>query len=142
GGNPRSGEFIFYNHEGAQCIRCHAVFEVGGNVGPGLAGIADKLTRTQLLESVVAPGRRIAPGYGIISVTTNDGSKVSGILMEENDTEIKIKSGSDQIKAIRKDDILERQHMPSGMPDMTTLLSKGEVRDLVAFLSQLKNNQN
>mgnify|MGYP001944919515 CR=1 FL=1 len=142
GGNPRSGEFIFYNHEGAQCIRCHAVFEVGGNVGPGLAGIADRLTRKQLLESLVDPERRIAPGYGNISVTTKDGNKVSGILMEETETEVKIKTGGDQIKAISKGDIQERQHMPSGMPDMSSFLSKGEIRDLVAFLSQLKTDPN
>ncbi len=141
GGNPRSGRNIFYNHEGAQCIRCHAVFEVGGNVGPGLAGIGDKLSRVELLESIVEPSKRIAPGFGNLSVVTDNGNKISGILVDESATEVKIKSGNEKIKTVKKEDIQERENMPSGMPDITSILSKSEIRDLVAFLVNLKSEK-
>src|SRR5690606_28272036 len=67
GGDPRAGQRIVFQHPAAQCTRCHTIGgqAAGANVGPPLRGIASTLTREQLLESLVAPSLRIAPGYGV-----------------------------------------------------------------------------
>ena len=39
----------------AQCMKCHAVRGVGGNVGPDLATIGTKASRENLFESILVP---------------------------------------------------------------------------------------
>jgi hypothetical protein len=64
-------------------------------VGPKLNGIASRLKQEQLLEALINPSARIAPGYG-------------------------------------------KEGTPSSMPQMTLLLNKKEIRDVVAYLATLK----
>lgn len=64
GGNAERGQQIVFQNEAAQCIRCHAIGPRGAAVGPDLTRIGAALNRTELLESLVAPSARIAPGFG------------------------------------------------------------------------------
>jgi len=64
GGDVGAGRQIFFRHQTAQCIRCHSYDDLGGNAGPRLNGIGSKLTRQQLLEALINPSARIAPGFG------------------------------------------------------------------------------
>ncbi|WP_128545317.1 HEAT repeat domain-containing protein [Larkinella soli] len=64
GGDVASGRRIFFRHQTAQCIRCHSYDDLGGNAGPRLNGVAGRLSREQLLEAVINPSARIAPGFG------------------------------------------------------------------------------
>lgn len=95
GGDPGRGANIFWSNSSAQCVRCHAIDDYGGNVGPKLNGIASRLKQEQLLEALINPSARIAPGYG-------------------------------------------KEGTPSSMPQMTLLLNKKEIRDVVAYLATLK----
>ncbi len=138
GGNPRAGGRIFYRNSAAQCVRCHAIGDYGGDVGPKLTNIASVLTREQLLESLVDPSARISPGYGIVSVAHKNGNKTSGTLIEETASSLAIKTGSGATEKILKNEVEAVQEGPSSMPPMGAILSKREIRDLVAFLSGLK----
>jgi putative heme-binding domain-containing protein len=136
GGSAEEGRRIFYQNAAAQCIRCHAVEGDGSNVGPRLSKTGNNLSRRQLLESMVNPGARIAPGYGSVTLTLSDGSTVSGMISAETDTQIKVQNnGNEQV--VNKSDIDERKNSPSGMPAMGTLLSRDELRDLVEYLTTL-----
>lgn len=138
GGDINRGRGIFYRNESAQCVRCHAVFEYGGNVGPGLAGIGNTLTRQQLLEAIIRPSARLAPGYETVYITRNDGSATAGTVLERSPDNIRIKVGKEDIETIAMSDIAEEESLPSSMPTMEDKLSRREVRDLVAFLSSLQ----
>jgi putative heme-binding domain-containing protein len=138
GGNPEKGVQIFYGDGAAQCIRCHAYNDYGGNAGPRLNGVASRLTRPQLLEALIKPSARLAPGYGMITLETKDGKTIAGILQEENEVALKIKSGDQPLLEINKDQVLKRTNGTSGMPEMRYLLSKKEIRDVVGFLATLK----
>lgn len=140
GGNPWWGRRIFYGNEAAQCVRCHAVFEVGGNAGPGLLGVGNRLSREQLLESMIAPSARYALGYEVVILELKDERTVSGVVTEENNQSIKVKTSSG-IETIDKSRIATRESVPSAMPDMKNILSKRELRDLVAFLNSLKQEE-
>ncbi|MGB6152913.1 MAG: HEAT repeat domain-containing protein, partial [Pricia sp.] len=85
GGNGRQGWRVFNNNPTAQCTRCHAVGATGGAVGPPLENIGNILSREQLLESLIEPSARLAPGYGSVALTLKDGQKVNGILEEETE---------------------------------------------------------
>jgi len=139
GGTLRKGAMIFYTNNVAQCIRCHVHNEMGGKVGPDLTKIAEVLSPKQLLESLVDPNARIAPGYGSVILGLKNESKVNGILVEENDEFITIRQADGELQQIAKAEIAERENAPSGMLSMRELLSKSEIRDLMAFLTSLKS---
>lgn len=138
GGDERAGRRIFARNESAQCIRCHVVGEYGGEVGPELTHIASKLDRNDLLLSLVAPNARIAPGYGTVILKLKDGKEVVGVLEEETTDAVKVKTGNDPVKTFAKNDIQEKETLPSGMFNMSSVLDKNQIRDVMAFLMTLK----
>jgi putative heme-binding domain-containing protein len=138
GGNPEKGVQIFYGDGAAQCVRCHAYNDYGGNAGPRLNGVASRLSREQLLEALIKPSARLAPGYGMITLETKDGKTLAGILQEETNTSLKVSSGDQPAVLIKKDQVVKRINGSSGMPEMGLLLNKKEIRDVVGFLATLK----
>lgn len=140
GGNARRGWQIFNNNEAAQCTRCHAIFERGGNAGPGLAGVGDRLSEEEMLESLIHPSATLAAGYGVVVLEMQDGESVSGIVLEETDDQLRLKIGKEDIRTLEKNQIAKREDIPSSMPAMGDILTKRQIRDLVAFLSRLRED--
>ena len=121
-------------------MKCHSYDDRGGNAGPRLNGVATRLSREQLLEALISPGARLAPGFGMVSIEKKDGKTVSGILIEDNKTSLVLKLGDQPNQVIPKDQVVKRTDSPSSMPDMKTILSKKEIRDVVSFLATLKED--
>lgn len=138
GGDADRGRQIFFRNQNAQCIKCHAYDDRGGNAGPRLNGVAGRITRSQLLEALISPSARLAPGFGVVTVTLKDGKKHSGTLVAETNNSITIRLGDRQNETVAKNQIATRENAPSSMPDMKPILSKKEIRDVVAFLAGLK----
>lgn len=139
GGDARRGRQVFTRNPLAECSRCHAIGGQGSDVGPDLTRIGSVLTREQLLESLIAPSARIAPGYGLVALTLRDGTRVEGILREENDAQVTLVVGTPGVEQrVAKADISERTDPISAMPPLGLLLEPREVRDLVEFLAALK----
>ena len=132
---------MFYENSAAQCVRCHAIFEYGGNVGPGLEGVADRLIKQELLQALIRPRVRLAPGYETVLVTYRDSSAVAGVGLERSPEALKLKAGEEDILTIARADILEEESLPSSMPSMEGKLSRREVRDVVAFLAGLGSTE-
>ncbi|HEY5822927.1 MAG TPA: HEAT repeat domain-containing protein, partial [Cyclobacteriaceae bacterium] len=140
GGNADKGARIFYQHESAQCIRCHALGDIGGSAGPPLDGIAAKLTQQQRLEALINPSARLSPGYGTVSATLINGKKVDGIMAAEDASTLTIKRGNLPDTVIQKKSISDKTMGVSSMPPMRYLLTKKEIRDVMSFLETLKTS--
>jgi len=138
GGNKDRGQSIFYNHAAAQCVRCHAVFEYGGNAGPVLSGVGSRLTKEELLAAMITPSAAFSNGYEVVSLELDNGNTVAGLVLSESDSELSIKVGKKAVQTIPKATIKKRTAIPSSMPPMKSILTKMEIRDLVAFLESLK----
>lgn len=138
GGNPRRGAQIFYSHQTAQCIRCHSLGDYGGNAGPRLNGVAARLDRQGLLDALIRPGSRLAPGYGMVTITLSNGRKLFGILQNENAVHITLKIGNRPDTVVHKADVSSRVNAASSMPPMGQMLTKKEIRDVISFLATLK----
>jgi putative heme-binding domain-containing protein len=140
GGDIVNGRNLFFRDQTAQCMRCHSFNDYGADVGPRLNGIAARLTQEQLLEALIEPSARIAPGYGIVTVQLKNGNSIAGILQDETNERLTVKLGDRPDTVISKRDVLKQTTAPSSMPPMRYLLSKGEIRDLMSFLSTLKED--
>jgi quinoprotein glucose dehydrogenase len=138
GGSAGKGKNIFLNSNAAQCVRCHAIDDYGGNVGPRLNGVADRLTTDQLLEALIEPSARIAPGYGMVTLELKNHQKLNGILQAEKPLAYQIKIGNKGDTLVRKTDVVNKITYPSSMPQMSLLLSKKDIRNVIAYLSTLK----
>ena len=64
GGNPSIGSRLVRFHSGATCLRCHVIDGSGGNAGPALDGVGNRLDKNQLMRSIIIPQETIVDGYG------------------------------------------------------------------------------
>ncbi len=138
GGNPETGRWIFFNHENAQCMRCHSYDDMGGNAGPRLNGVASRITRPQILEALIKPSARLAPGFGVVTLQLKSGKTISGVLQSEGGDSLILKSGDRQNTGVLKSDVAKRTNAASSMPEMRYILTKKEIRDVVSFLATQK----
>jgi quinoprotein glucose dehydrogenase len=139
GGDAEAGRSIFLHKAEVSCVRCHRVKGEGGEVGPDLTGVGTRQNREYLLESIVDPNRQIAKGFETVVLELANGQVVSGILKEENATELRLMTAEGKLVTVPRAQIEERQTGKSAMPqDAIKLLTKSEVRDLVEFLAGLK----
>jgi putative heme-binding domain-containing protein len=100
--------------------------------------IATILSPQEILESLIEPSKRLAPGYGNVTVTLKDGQIVKGILEEENEHELIIRTSDAEPMEIAISRIKKRKNGNSSMPALGRLISKRELRDLMAYLTSLK----
>jgi quinoprotein glucose dehydrogenase len=139
GGSVPRGRDLFVEHPAAQCTRCHTVRNAGSDVGPNLTGVATRLTREQILESLLEPSARIAAGYGTVGITLKNGKRVDGTLKEETATHVVLLAGTPPAEQrIAKAEIAERTNPVSAMPPVGLIVRPREVRDLVAYLGTLR----
>jgi quinoprotein glucose dehydrogenase len=138
GGDRQQGARYFYTNSTGQCARCHAINGRGGEVGPSLTKIGGTLSREQLLQALIEPSARLAPGYGTVMLTLKDGQSVSGILMEETPDQLVLKTSEAEPLKVPVARIAKRENVPSSMPPMGYIMSKREIRDVMEFLANLK----
>jgi quinoprotein glucose dehydrogenase len=144
GGDRERGRQLFTSKAEIECVRCHKVpgpggESAGGEVGPELAGVGARLSRAELLESIVYPNRKIAQGFESVVIATGDGKVHTGILRGEDAKQARLITAEGKLIVVSKDSIEERKRGPSAMPDgVAAKLSKKELRDLIEFLSSLK----
>ncbi|MES2598793.1 MAG: PVC-type heme-binding CxxCH protein [Verrucomicrobiota bacterium] len=139
GGDAANGKEVVTNHLGANCLACHTVeAKEGSQVGPILKTIGGQRTRVELLESLVNPVAKIVPGYGLVSITLKDGSNIAGALAKEDKTTVTIRLADGTEKKVQRAQVTMQTPPVSMMPPMLGILTPREIRDVVAYLSNLK----
>ena len=139
GGDEKAGRTIFFERSDAACLRCHAVKDKGGGVGPPLTKIGSERSREQILESILTPNKEISKGYGQELFALESGAIEVGRIESESDVEVVLVLADGQRRRIGKAGIRARKPGLSAMPeDAAKILSKRDLRDLLAFLTGLK----
>src|SRR5437667_12319547 len=91
-----------------------------------------------IVESVIAPNKKVKEGYNSVQVATKDGQELSGILVRENNEELILRDPTNKEISIPKKNIETRKMggslMPAGLAD---ILSDSERLALFRFLSEL-----
>lgn len=117
------------------CASCHRLFGEGGDVGPDLTG-SQRANLEYVLENVLDPSAIVAQDYQVTVLETKDGRILTGIIKQENDKALTVRTQNDTI-LVPKDEIESRRRSPlSMMPDgLLAPLKNEDVRDLVAYLA-------
>ena len=103
-----------------------------------MESVGQRLTKEELLESILDPQAKIASGYGIQTLILLNGRVMSGTQLAEDAEQISLRLSNGTVESVDKAKIRSMTKPIGVMPEMKALLSKGEMRDLVAFLVTLK----
>jgi quinoprotein glucose dehydrogenase len=142
GGNAGRGWREFFENQVLPCARCHRVGAEGGEAGPALSEIGAQHPPEYLLEAIVKPSAHIAPGFDVVTFTLADGNTESGSVVSESATGIVVKRGDGSQVTLDPKKVKQRVVAPSSMPDIyTQVLSRAQLRDLVAFLKSLNGSR-
>lgn len=133
GGDASRGQAVFVR----VCAACHQYDNLGKEFGPKLTDLTSRMTRREIIESIVWPNEKIAKGYETISVLTDDGRSIAGFVLAEDDVSISLGVANGKVETIDKETIERRQDMKaSSMPEgLTETIAPIEFLDLVQFLA-------
>ncbi|MDB6024791.1 MAG: putative rane-bound dehydrogenase domain protein, partial [Verrucomicrobiales bacterium] len=116
------------------CFVCHKLHGEGADVGPDLTGVG-RSTLDALLANVIDPNQIIGKGYELVEVELKDGRSVSGRLVEESDTQLKLIAAGPTENVVAKSDIeSKRVSALSVMPEGLEQMPDNDFRDLVWFI--------
>ncbi|MBM83624.1 MAG: hypothetical protein CMJ78_23955 [Planctomycetaceae bacterium] len=138
-GDIERGRAVFFGKKAA-CSSCHTIAGQGSRVGPDLSGIGAIRTRRDLLESIVMPSATFAREFRPVIVQLEDGNVHNGLITRQSADNVFLRKADlsehrisrDSIEGIRESNV---SIMPQGLEK---LLSEQELRDLLAFLANLK----
>jgi quinoprotein glucose dehydrogenase len=140
GGDAALGRTVFERTE-MQCVRCHEAADGATAVGPDLTEIGERLSRLQILEALIAPNRRTAPGYGASKIVLDDNRVLSGRVVEENVgedgiTRLTLQDSNGVITEFPVTTVTDRRPGISAMPEgLAAGLTREQMRDLIEYVA-------
>ncbi len=139
-GDAAAGRRLFFSAIGARCAVCHRYDGRGGTIGPDLTNIGRSNSREQIITSILAPSREIAPHFQPWLLVTKDGKSYSGLrLAKGGDDGIEPYSDSAGNEFTLESNAIESREASSVsiMPDgLEATVSIDDLRDLVTFLCE------
>lgn len=121
------------------CAACHRSGNEGGSAGPDLSSLAGRFSVRDIAEAIIEPSKVVSDQYAFDLIIRNDGSEVTGKIIEEKDEKwIMATSPYDftQTIEVERNNIKELKHSPySPMPPaLINRLNEEELKDLLAYL--------
>jgi len=140
GNAKRGAELISMTGKLAACLACHIAKGIGRDFGPDLTQVGTRLSREQILESLMKPSSVIQPAYLAHNVELNDGRVQTGFVIERTDQSLKLKlvtgtTESYSLTTVKSDKPLPVSIMPEGLLQTMT---QQEAADVIAYLAVLK----
>lgn len=136
-GDPERGELVFRRQD-LSCLKCHAVSGAGGNIGPDLSAIGPSNPIDYLVTSILEPDAAVKEHYATQIIITSEGLVVTGIVADENENRLVLRTADGEERTIAKADVEEREKGGSLMPKgLVKFMTRQELLDLVRFLSEL-----
>lgn len=122
------------------CLVCHKLHGEGADVGPDLTGVG-RSTLDALLHNIIDPNEVVGNGYGTTEVELKDGRSVSGRIVEETPTRLRLVAAGPTEHILAKSDVAEeggklkiRTSELSLMPEGLEAVPDTEFRDMIWYL--------
>ncbi|MCA9083458.1 MAG: PQQ-dependent sugar dehydrogenase [Planctomycetaceae bacterium] len=135
-GRASDGAALFADRR-LQCTTCHRIANQGGQVGPALDSVGRRLTKTQILDSIINPSSQINPEFATWTIVSTDGRVLSGLLVERTDDHISLRTVRNETTVVPRSDVEEFiRQTTSLMPDrLLAGLTTQQIADLLAYLA-------
>jgi putative heme-binding domain-containing protein len=135
-GDGRNGRDVFRR----VCAVCHRVRDSGYEFGPDLTDAGKRLTRRDLIESIVEPSKKLDAKYITSMVITADGKALVGFVKEKTADSLTLLMQEGKQEKLSMDDIDEVVEMKqSSMPEnLAATLAPTEFLDLIEYLTRLR----
>ena len=122
------------------CSACHQIDGKGVAFGPSFDGVGARLSREDIVMSIIDPNEAIDPAYLVNNLELKDGTALTGFVASETAEEIQFRQPDGTIRAIpltaiRKRDTIRQSSMPEGLG---AAISPQEFLDVIEFLSGRK----
>ena len=133
GGNAGRGAGVFKQ----VCSACHMLGDLGKKFGPDLSDIGQRVSKIEMMTSVLMPNDKISKGYETVAIVTVEGEVHTGFILAETDKMISLGLAKGKKIDILKEDIeLSKPMKSSSMPEgLIKTIAPIEFLDLVAYLS-------
>ncbi|MHB1079460.1 MAG: family 16 glycoside hydrolase [Prosthecobacter sp.] len=123
----------------AACYTCHRFGNAGGMTGPDLTGAGGRYSPHDLLDNIINPSKVINEQFAPIIVTKNDGSIMSGVVVNLSGDGVTLNTDltdpNQRVNVDRKEVKSIELSTVSPMPPMLlAMLKKDEILDLLAYV--------
>jgi putative heme-binding domain-containing protein len=136
-GDAARGEKVFRRAD-LSCLKCHAVAQAGGSVGPDLSPIGSISPVDYIVNSILNPNLAVKEQYVTRRVLTTDGEILTGVQIDRDDQKLRLRDATGKIVTVPVDNIEQEGEGKSLMPQgLTKFLTEQEFLDLARFISEL-----
>lgn len=123
----------------AACLTCHRFGNAGGMTGPDLSGAGGRYNPHDLLDQILNPSKEINEQFAPIVVTKNDGTILSGVVVNLNGDNVTLNtdlSDPDQRVNLDRKEVksIELSKVSLMPPMLLAMLKKDEILDLLAYV--------
>jgi cytochrome c oxidase cbb3-type subunit III len=133
-GNAERGKAVFSGK--GECASCHVVAGEGGFLGPDLTGYGSEKSADEIQKALLNSARVIPVGYRAAAVTTRDGTRIEGLIRNEDNFSVQLQSEDGSFHFLQKADLQNFEYLnQSWMPsDYDKRLTGTELKDLISYL--------
>jgi putative heme-binding domain-containing protein len=125
---------------GRACFACHATDGKTEMIGPALNGIANTMTREELLHDIMNPSERIKASMIATRVTKKNGQVLLGRMVSSDTESISLMLIGNQVVKIPKSEIgkTEEERKSLMYENLLKNLSKEEIDNLLDYIVSLR----
>jgi putative membrane-bound dehydrogenase-like protein len=116
------------------CFICHKLHGEGADIGPDLTGVG-RSSLDALLHNVINPNEIIGAGYENVEIETKDERTLSGRMVENTDSIVKlVMAGPAEVVVAKSDIKSQRVTENSAMPEGLEQMPDEDFRNLIWFI--------
>jgi cytochrome c oxidase cbb3-type subunit III len=135
-GDPNQGKTLFFGN--ARCSECHMVNGTGGFIGSELSFYGADAKPEQVRAVILAPDKNLPTDKKAITVVTNSGEKLTGMLKVNDNFSLSIQTLDGAFHFLPKSDLAHVDFGSHSLMPASTLNGK-EMDDLVSYLLNIGN---
>ena len=133
-GDATRGKAIFFGK--AECSSCHTISGQGGFLGPDLTSYGANVNPAGMVKTLTSSSRVVPTGYRAAAATTKDGSRIEGLVRNEDNFSLQLLTRDGTFHFFEKADLknLEYAAEPLMPNDYDKRLTRTELNDLISYL--------